>query len=266
MAVFDRKGNRTGTAGASVPAAYISLAPDEAHVLVSSEAGSWVMESSGPGRISLGSIPLKLWSSDGSGVIGIRGAEIYQRFLNGSPEFRLLTKLPKSERRYLLHSISADGRRILYSDGTSLLSIYLDGERRPEQVVEQRVDNAAMAPDGAWTVYRPIAEPGIYVQPLTSPGLRRQIANSGNFAVWRADGKEILYRDHGQVWSVRVDGMGTQLRFAPPEPLFSASNPLGLASGARPLAVSRDGSRIYLLQSTEEPDSGVINVRTRAIR
>ena len=80
VTVFDRKGNRTGTAGASVPAVSISLAPDEAHVLVSSEAGAWVMESNGPGRISLGSALAKLlWSPDGSGVIGVRGTEIYQR-------------------------------------------------------------------------------------------------------------------------------------------------------------------------------------------
>jgi hypothetical protein len=104
------------------------------------------------------------------------------------------------------------------------------------------------------------------VQPLTRPGIRRQIANSGNSAVWRADGKEILYIDQGRIWSVRVNGVDTQLNFAIPEPLFSASQPLGLLSGSRPLAVSRDGSRIYYLQSVEEPDSGVINVRTRAIR
>jgi hypothetical protein len=132
--------------------------------------------------------------------------------------------------------------------------------------VNQRVDNAAMSPDGAWTVYRPFTESGIYVQPLASPGLRRQIANSGSSAVWRKDGKEIVYRDQGRIWSVRVDGLGTQLHFASPEPLFSVSVPLGMASGSRPLAISRDGSKIYFLQSTEEPDSGVIHVRTRAIR
>jgi hypothetical protein len=41
---------------------------------------------------------------------------------------------------------------------------------------------------------------------------------------------------------------------------------MGGDSGSRPLAVSRDGSRIYFLQSAEQPESGVINVRIRAIR
>jgi hypothetical protein len=266
VTVFDRKGNRIGTAGTSVPAGVISLAPDEAHVLVSSEAGSWVMESDGPGRTSLGYAQARFWSPDGAGVIGVRGAEIVQRSVSGSHETRLFEGLPVSGGRLLLHDISTDGRRILYSEPSFLSFSSLDGNRRSEHVVNQRIDNAAMSPDGDWTVYKPFTETGIYVQPLASPGLRRQIANSGSSAVWRKDGKEIVYHDRGRIWSVRVDGSGTQLRFASPEPLFSVSVPLGGASGSRPLAVSRDGSKIYFLQSTEEPDSGVIHVRTRAIR
>ena len=225
------------------------------------------MESNGPGRTSLAWSALPyFWSPDGSGIIGRRGTEIVQRSITDSHETRPFPGLPALEDSPSVHGISADGRRILYSDGASLLSFSLDGQRGSEHVVDQRVDNAAMSPDGAWAVYHPQTETGIYVQPLASLGLRRQIANSGTYAVWRKDGKEILYRDQGRIWSVRVDGVGTQLRFTSPEPLFSVSSPLGILSGGRPLAVSRDGSNIYFLQSTEEPDSGVIHVRTRAIR
>lgn len=225
------------------------------------------MESNGPGRTSLGwsAIP-RFWSPDGSGIIGARGTEIVQRSITDSHETRPFPGLPPLNDVSVVHGISADGRRILYSDGTSLLSFSLDGQRGPEHVVDQRVDNAAMSPDGAWAVYHhPQTEPGIYVQPLAGPGLRRQIANSGNFPVWRKDGKEIVYFHQDRIFSVRVDGVGPQLRFASPEPLFSVSGPLGMTSGSRPLAVSRDGSKIYFLQSTDEPDAGVIHVRTRAI-
>jgi hypothetical protein len=40
---------------------------------------------------------------------------------------------------------------------------------------------------------------------------------------------------------------------------------MGILGGSRPLAVNYDGSRIYFLQSTEQPDAGVIQVRTGAI-
>ncbi len=81
------------------------------------------------------------------------------------------------------------------------------------------------------------------------------------------DGKEIMYVDlpENRISSVRVDGVAAQLRFATPQPLFSVAMPLGLLSGSRPLAVSHDGSRIFFLQSTQEPDSAVIHVRTGAI-
>lgn len=269
VTVFDRRGNRTGTAGAAGPAQIISLAPDEAHILVSSEAGSWVMESNGPGRTNFPSAYARLWSLDNAGLFRVEGEEIYQQSVSGSHESRPFAG-PFAGLSALgslgLYGISPDGRRILYSDGTSLLTHSLDGERRPEKVVEEKVDNAAMSPDGAWTVYHPMTESGIYVQPLASPGLRRQIANFGNGAVWRADGKEIMYYGQGRIWSVRVDGVGTHLQFGPPELLFSVPVALGGVSRSRPLAVSRDGTSIYYLQSTKEPDSGVIHVRTRAIR
>jgi serine/threonine protein kinase len=262
VAVFDRKGNRIGTAGTAVPADIIRLAPDEAHLLVVSEAGSWIMESNGPGFTRLRSPTLGHWSPDGSEVVGVKGAAIVRRPVSGSSEFRPWAGLPAVEG---VSDISTDGRRILYQEGSSLLWFSLD-KSRSETVVEQRVDGAVLSPDGSWTVYHPLTQSGIYVQPLTNPGLRKQIASGGGWAVWRKDGKEIVYWNQDRIWSVRVDGVGAQLHFAPPEPLFSVARPLGLLSGARPLAVNRDGSRIYFLQSTEEPDSGFIHIRTRAIR
>ena len=130
-----------------------------------------------------------------------------------------------------------------------------------------------MSPDGKWVAFLPRNATAIYAQPLSISGLPRQIATGGFSPVWRADGKEILYTNFGQgekydssIWSVRVEGSGDILRFSAPEELFHVAAPMGLASGGRPLAVSRDGSRIYFLQSAEPSESGVIQVRTIAIR
>jgi hypothetical protein len=118
--------------------------------------------------------------------------------------------------------------------------------------------------------YGQTGESAVYVQSVSGPSLPRQIADRGSFPVWRADGKEILYlrrqKDGASIWSVRVEGPGAALRFGKPELLFSAAVPMGLNSGSRPLAVNRDGSRIYFLQSVEQPQSGLIQVRTRAVR
>jgi hypothetical protein len=168
-------------------------------------------------------------------------------------------------RRILVHGISQDSRRMVYSDEFGLYLLSLPGNQTTA-LVGQRVDNAAMSPDGNWVLYHPYTEPGIYVQSLSGRALRKQIANSGNFPVWRGDGKEALYYDHGHIWSVGVEGAGEQLRFSAPAQLFSVAQPMGILGGSRPLAVNRDGSRIYFLQSAEQPDAGVIHVRTGAIQ
>ena len=103
---------------------------------------------------------------------------------------------------------------------------------------------------------------GIYVQPFPGPGLRKQIAPTNGFPVWRKDGKEIVIANWGEVWSVRVDVAGSGLRFGVPERLFSGlRSPAGSTLSSRPLAVSRDGSRFYFPQAVEQPDSSVIHVR-----
>jgi hypothetical protein len=56
---------------------------------------------------------------------------------------------------------------------------------------------------------------------------------------------------------------GSQPRFTAPRVLFSGIRlPAGLNGGSRPLAISRDGSRIYFPQAVEQSDLGVINLKT----
>ena len=104
---------------------------------------------------------------------------------------------------------------------------------------------------------------GIYVQPFPGPGLRKQIATNGRYPIWRGDGKEIVYYDQDHIWSVRVESSGAELRAAAPDALFPVSTPPGLQAGRKPLAVSRDGSRIFFPQPVEQPaDSQFIHVMT----
>jgi serine/threonine protein kinase/Tol biopolymer transport system component len=267
LVAFDRKGNRTGVAGPPAAINTVNLSPDESHFFARGEAGSWIMETEGSGRVSAGngSIVLTLWSPDGSRLIQSLGAKLMEVSLDGSRVLRELGETPASTGRRMVHGISADSRRILYSNGFGLYLLSTP-DNQTSKLVDQRVDNAAMSPDGNWVVYHPYTEPGIYVQPLSGKSLRREIAKSGNFPVWRGDGREILYYDPEHIWSVGVQGIGEQLRFSAPGQLFSVAQPMGILGGSRPLAVNRDGSRIYFLQSAEQPDAGVIQVRTGAIQ
>jgi hypothetical protein len=78
------------------------------------------------------------------------------------------------------------------------------------------------------------------------------------FCVWRGDGKEILYNSgEGQIWSVAVDPARGQ--FARAVPLFRVRWPSFVAQ-SRLMAVTRDGSRILAVQTTEQPGSEQIDI------
>src|SRR5579862_313061 len=265
---FDRTGKRTGIAGTPAPVISIRLSPDESRLIALGEAGLWIVEANGPGqvRINLGTGAVPFWSPDSERLIFTRGRKLMERPVSDSGQTSQLAEMVGS--MTLLKGVSPDGRRVLYGDGAALYAFALDSKGVPERIFGKRADNAAMSPDGKWAVYNPNDEDGVYVQRLSGNGLPRQIAKDGTFAVWRADGKEILLYDGLNILSVRVEGTGETLQFAEPKKLFSVAAPMeaAVASGARPLAVNRDGSRIYFLQSPVQPDAGVIKVRTGAIR
>jgi len=66
--------------------------------------------------------------------------------------------------------------------------------------------------------------------------------------------------------SVPVDGSDT-LTFGAPRKLFSGLRlPGGTVASSIPLAVSRDGSRIFWAQAIEQPESNVIHIKIGAVK
>ena len=103
------------------------------------------------------------------------------------------------------------------------------------------------------------------MQAYPGPGLRKQVTSRGNYPVWRKDGREIVYLDEFQgriyIWSVAVATAGGDIQAGTPSPLFPARLPATTFSDLNFLAVSRDGSRFYIPQAVEQPESDVIHVR-----
>lgn len=192
---------------------------------------------------------------------------VLERQVSGGSE-REIASVPGLVR---LEDVSPDGNTALFTGGalaTSVFAARLDGGGDPWPVLQtgEYVFNTRFAPDGRWIVFEAHADTftsggSLYVQPFPGPGLRRQISPSGQFPVWRKDGAEIVFLDQDQVWSIRVEEAGADLRFSEPEPLFSVRPPGGVVD-AMMLAITRDGSRIYLPQPIEQADSDLIHVRT----
>jgi hypothetical protein len=270
VTIFDRRGKEIGTAGPPSAVRSLILSPDETRLLAYGES-SWLIDPGQSGRLSLGTgWSWTLWSPDGSRLLGSRtsSGRVGERVVNATGEVHEIGAAPGD-----LQDVSPDGKQVLIRPGArGIFSLRLQGPeqgRTPITVVEAAGEapyGAGFSPDGRWIVYSirgtQGSEIGVYVQPFPGPGLRTQIANGGGFPVWRKDGKEIIIADDRGVWSIRVDATGNGLHFGTPELLFSGlRSPAGYHLPDRPLAVSRDGSRIYFVQAVEQPDSSVIHIR-----
>lgn len=269
VTVFDRQGKLQGTTGRPGPYSDLALSPDEKHVLVSSAIRGWLMEVGQPGQLALpASARWFGWSADGAQLIGFDDSGFVEMPAAGSGEIRHLRRLDVSGFRGL-PDLSSDGKNVLVRVfGGGIVSFQIEGTLaeatstallRPGETFGPR-----FSPDGHWFAYesRDSGEE-LFVQQIGGAGLLTQVASDGGRVAWRRDSKEIVYYSSQGVMSVSVDAAGNQMRFGAPHLLFSGLRlPAGAVAASRPLAISRDGSRIFWVQAIEQPESNMIYVGT----
>ena len=284
VTIFDREGKEIGIAGSPTVVQRLRLAPDETRLLVGFDATGWLLEPGRPGRQQLEQgTQDALWSPDGSKLLATstvseNHTRIVERSVAGQGTVR---ELAKPSGTWRLEDISPDGKTLLLSRGpldTTVFSLSLDDvQKEPKSLLQtgETISHAHFSPDGHWIMYTASAAGserggintggGTYVQPYPGPGLRKQVTSRGNYPIWRKDGKEIVYLDdyHGRnhIWSVPVAVSGGEVRAGTPAALFPARLPATTFGDLNFLAVSRDGSRFYIPQAVEQPDSDLIHVR-----
>lgn len=265
ITTFDRGGNPIGTTGPPAPLTSIVLSPDQTRMLANGES-AWIFDIGQPSGQTLPDQANWLgWSRDGSKVLGF-GAKnnLVELSPNGSGELHDLGAIGVE---FTPQDISPDGQYYLaMGRGTGGISVTsLEGEPahrvpRPFVQSDEGITAPRFSPDGHWVVYA--ANDGLFVQPFPEGGRRQLVARAGRLPEWRGDGKEIVYLGPDGLMSVEVNTAGTQLRFGPPRKLFSGLRmPSGANASIRPLAVSRDGSRIYFVQGLDQPDSNMIHIK-----
>jgi hypothetical protein len=285
VTIFDRQGKEIGAAGSPTVVQTLKLSPDETRLLLGFNYTAWLLEPGRPGQLQLEQGSLQtLFSPDGSKFLdaispGGEVLRVVERPVTGEGTVRELARPPGLGR---LEDISTDGKTLLFSRGaldTMLFSFRLDGvQTQPKSLVQtgETISHARFSPDGRWIVYSASGRGsgdvysggGIYVQPYPGPGLRKQVTSHGNYPVWRKDGREIVYLDEHQgrnyIWSVPL--AATEGQFLAPSRLFPVRLPATTFGDLNFLAVSRDGSRFYIPQAVEQPDSGVIHVKIGPIK
>jgi Tol biopolymer transport system component len=283
VTVFDRKGDEIGTAGSPTVVQTLRLAPDETRLLLGFNTTAWLLEPGRPGQQQLAEGNLtSLWSPDGSkfvtSILSANGSRILERSVTGQGPVRELANPPGL---WKLEDISPDSKTLLLNRGpldTTVFSLSLDGvQKEPTSLLPpgETISHARFSPDGHWIVYTASAPGserggiysggGTYVQPYPGPGLRQQVTSRGNYPVWRKDGKEIVYldehKDRNYIWSVPVATRGNQFQAGTASPLFAVRLPATTFGDLNFLAVSRDGSRFFIPQAVEQPESALIHVR-----
>ncbi len=264
---FDRSGRRIGTSGPPGPYRLLALSPDGARLLVNAIGAPDVIIDVGepekldlpPGAAWIG------WSGNGARVLGVSNQSLFDSSATGLGEVQELGKFfsPSAP------AVSYDGKEIIFGGQDGAYSALIDGnpnDTEPKLVMKSsdpvRVPN--LSPDRHWVVYDSLD--GVYVRPFPGPGQRRRIGSRGvstSCPVWRPDGNEILYFNDGDLMSVPVTWRG-EPSFAEARKLFSGLRMAVAAGSTRPLAVSRDGSRIFWIQGPDPPN--VIDIKTFAIR
>lgn len=169
-----------------------------------------------------------VWSPDGR-RIAYRGTRkgfrnVWVKTVDGTDEEQQLTK---GDNMQTPLSWSPDGKHLLYFDidpvtGSDIWILSLaDGNAQPLVKVPLHQSEAEWSPDGRWIAYmsEEYGRGEIFVLPFPLTGQRWRISTTGgNEPAWSADGRQLFYRNAGQIWAVDVRT----------SPTFSAGTPRAL--------------------------------------
>jgi Tol biopolymer transport system component len=152
---------------------------------------------------------------------------------------------------------SHDGRFVLATSRTGeLLALPLIGDRRPIVVRRwqgrSRIDQSRFSPDGRLIAYNS-NESGpfeVYITPFPPTGERWQVSSQGGVQpMWRHDGRELYYLDHGgMLVAVEIDP--TARRAGASRSLFRPD--VGLLSPEVEQYATVDGNRFLILTPVEQ--------------
>jgi serine/threonine-protein kinase len=219
------------------------------------------------------------WSPDGRRIAFSRykgeNISIVAEAVDGSGVEETL--LPAQTRTMISHilpaSWSPDGKFLVYgqigqSGKREIWVLPLEGERKPRTLLANQFDNGPgpFSPDGKYFAYvsNETGRNELYVMPFGNGTGKWRISTGGAaaaMAVWGRDGKQLYYRESGNI-------MGVDVRT---QPVFTASTPRVIVPAKAigtpqivmmdPFDVSPDGERFLVHQQSSEAGQSVqINV------
>jgi serine/threonine-protein kinase len=215
-----------------------------------------------------------VWSPDGRRLaysgFAVGAPTLYVKNTDGSGQPQRLTSAPTETREAaeFPDSWSPDGRTIAYIlvsrivTGKGERDVWLvspDGKQKPRPWLESPYAETASAfsPDGRWMAYvsDESGRKEVYVRPFSGAGGRIKISSDGGAEpVWSRGGRELLYRQGNQFFSVDIRTEPV-LAAGTPHVLFSGDFlPGGREDAPFQYAVSADGNVIYAVREIAAPE------------
>ncbi len=273
---FDRAGKPAGLIGVQGSYLAAELSPTEDRVAVTradrqtKTTDIWLLDLASGSDLRFTYDPASdgfpLWSPDGSRIAWLSLREgapsFYQKPVNsaGAGQAELLYR---SDHQKAPTDWSDDGRFLLFQDNDpktkwDIWVLPMEGEHKPVPFAQTQYNetNAHLSPDGRWIAYisDESGTPEVYVQAFqpngqTEGGKWQVSAKGGNQPSWRRDGKELFYTAGGKLMSAEVRS-GTDFQIGASKELFDLRG-LRAVGGT----IARDGQRILLVTSVEEPNA-----------
>jgi hypothetical protein len=262
--VFTRLGADAGVAGPAGAIGSVHVSPTDGSRLLVDADPAWLVTVGDAGRAVLPrDTDWGFWSADGQRVVGVRKGSLVDRNADGGGTVESIGRIAAEagavwaispDRQHVLGRVAG---RVAWARVTDMA---VAGAWTPLADTDESQVDASFSPDGRFVLY--VSGRSIYVQPFPGPGRRQLIAQNGVDPVWRGDGKEIVFVEGGAVWSVAVSSSGAPT-MGIPQRLFGGVRPApSTVAQSQSLAVSRDGSRFFLVQGVEQPEAHVIHVMT----
>jgi Tol biopolymer transport system component len=207
-----------------------------------------------------------VWSPDGR-RIAYRGTRkgfrnVWVKAVDGTSEEQQLTK---GDHLQTPLSWSPDGRHLLYFDtdpvtGNDLWIVSLaDGNAQPLVKMPLHQAEAGWSPNGRWIAYtsEEYGRGEIFVLPFPLTGQRWRISTAGGSEpVWSQDGRQLFYRNDGQIWAVDVR---TSPTFAAGTPRALFADTFVIAPNARTGYSISSGNR-FLFAQPVRPDPPITHL------
>jgi WD40 repeat protein len=264
---IDRQGVETSPPIPPAPYNQLALSPDGTRVALTGGQGGvadlWVYEFARGTmtRLSNGEFTSRpVWSPDGAHIVyGMRvqgpksKQNIWQLVLRPADGSRDATVLLERERSLEPSSFTPDGKSLIF-DGTregntspNIFAMPADGKGEPKVVVGGAAGSGVVSPDGRWLAYTSNegGQFSVFVRPFPDGDGRWQISTTGREPRWSPDGRELFFREHGELRVVAID---TRHGFSPGR-VERVCDRVGIAAGVSTYGIAPNGTRIFSFRS-----------------